>query len=101
MSREQERLRYLIAGRQQPPRISREYLNDARLARAIGALRGQMGALGALEHRFQREGEAEAALAIGKDDDVLTDILALLLNEQRQRRVDDFELTDEPTEQES
>lgn len=47
----------------------------------------QIATLGTLIHRYRGDNEVEYVLR--RDDDALCDVLGILLNEQRQRRIED------------
>jgi hypothetical protein len=68
-------------------RISRQYLSDDSLGRAVKLLSAQITTLGTLTHRYRDD--PEVAYVLGRDDDALCDVLGILLGEQRGRRIDD------------
>lgn len=70
-----------------PARISREYLGDESLGRAIKIMSAQLSTLGTLAHRYRDN--PEITYEMSRDDDALCDVLGILLGEQRSRRVDD------------
>lgn len=76
-----------------PARISRQYLSDDSLGRAIKMISAQVSNIGTLTHRYRDEPEVTYYLA--KDDNALCDVLGILLGEQRARRIEDSENAEE------
>lgn len=68
-------------------RISRQYLSDDSLDRARQMILAQLSTLGTLRHRYREDPEVEYAL--GRDENALSDVLGILLIEQRERRYED------------
>jgi hypothetical protein len=70
-------------------RISREHLSDESLARCRKLLLSELTTLSALAHRYRDN--PEVVYELSRDDDALSNLLGILLGEQRGRRWDDAE----------
>lgn len=70
-----------------PARISREHLSTESLHRAIPALHAAISNVGATIH--SHKGDPEVEYALRKDDNALSDVLGILLHEQRMRGIED------------
>lgn len=70
-----------------PARISRQYLSDDSLNRAKKMLTAQVSTLGTLIHRYADS--PEVSYELSRDDDAVSDVLGILLYEQRMRRIED------------
>lgn len=71
-------------------RISRTFLPDDSLNRAVRAMLSSLSMLGAVAHAHRDDNEV--AYALKQDDDALCDVLGILLNEQLHREIEDADM---------